>query len=75
MNLYNLKAWSLTEAEHELLKAIFRERQALKKVINSRDKRPVGRNKFAEYLNVSEKTLNYRIAEGLMKKPFKEGQK
>lgn len=64
-----------TEAEHDLLQAIFNEMQVLKKAISSKDERRVGRGEFAERLNVSERTLDYRIAEGVIKKPFKDGPK
>ena len=64
-----------TDAEHELLQAIFNEMQALKKAICSRDERRVGRSEFAERLNITERTLDYRIAEGVIKKPFKDGPK
>lgn len=36
-----------TEAEHDLLQAIFNEMQALKKAISSKDERRVGRGEFA----------------------------
>ncbi|WP_446893223.1 hypothetical protein [Acinetobacter sp. NS4_7] len=64
-----------TDDEPDLLQAIFNEMQALKKAICSRDERRVGRSEFAERLNITERTLDYRIAEGVIKKPFKDGPK
>lgn len=62
-----------TEAEHELLKAIFDEMQVLKKSI-VKDRR-VGRAEFAHLLNIEPETLDARIRFGKYNKPFKDGRK
>ena len=50
-----------TEAEHNLLEAIFHEMQALKNALAHQDERRVSIKEFAKRMNMSEPTLYDRI--------------
>jgi len=50
-----------TDAEHELLQAIFDEMQALKKAVAIKDERRVNVREFAQRMNITPATLYARI--------------
>lgn len=63
-----------SNAEHELLQAIFDEMQELKKAIQIKDERRVNVREFAQRMNVTPATLYNRIKEGLIREPLKDGK-
>ncbi|WOE40749.1 hypothetical protein [Acinetobacter chinensis] len=63
-----------SNAEHELLQAIFNEMQELKKAIQIKDERRVNVREFAQRMNVTPATLYNRIREGLISEPRKDGK-
>ncbi|MGE8541718.1 hypothetical protein [Acinetobacter sp. ANC 3813] len=64
-----------TSLDHELLKAIYKEMQELKKAIQVKDERRVGRYEFAKLLNIEPETLDARIRDSRYIKPYKDGRK
>ena len=63
-----------SNAEHELLQAIFDEMQELKKAIQIKDERRVNVREFAQRMNVTPATLYNRIKGGLIREPLKDGK-
>ena len=63
-----------TDAEHELLQAIFDEMQALKKAVATKDERRVNVREFAQRMNITPATLYARIKEGRVSEPLKDGK-
>ncbi len=63
-----------TDAEHELLQAIFDEMQALKKAVAIKDERRVNVREFAQRMNITPATLYARIKEGRVSEPLKDGK-
>lgn len=63
-----------TEAEHDLLQAVFDEMQSLKKALVPQDERRVGIREFAHRLGLSEPTVWDRIKSGIIEKPEKDGR-
>lgn len=63
-----------SNAEHELLQAIFNEMQELKKAIQVKDERRVNVREFAQRMNVTPATLYNRIKDGLISEPRKDGK-
>jgi len=62
-----------TEAEHNLLQAIFDEMQELKRALANQDERRVSIKEFAKRMNMSEPTLYDRIKKGEIDQPSKDG--
>ena len=63
-----------SEADHNLLQAVFDEMQSLKKALVSQDERRVGIKEFAHRLGLSEPTVWDRIKSGIIEKPEKDGR-
>ena len=64
-----------TEAENNLLEAIFNEMQELKKAFKHQSERRIGRAEFSKLLTIEPETLDARIRDGRYKKPHKDGRK
>lgn len=47
----------------------------VEKLINQKEERRVGRAEFAHMLNVEPETLDRKIREGYINRPFKDGRK
>jgi len=62
-----------TDAENDLLQAIYKEMQDLKKSILVKDERRVGVKEFAQRMGYSEPTLWERIKNGVITPPQKDG--
>lgn len=64
-----------TEVEKDLLQAIFDEMLTIKKALAEKDGKRVGREEFAQRLNIEPETLDARIRIGRYQKPMKDGRK
>ncbi|MHA3062548.1 helix-turn-helix transcriptional regulator [Acinetobacter sp. ANC 4641] len=62
-----------TDAEHELLQAIFNEMQQMKRYLAKQDNRRVSIKEFASRMNMSIPTLYDRINKGEIDQPIKDG--
>ena len=62
-----------TEAESDLLQAIFNEMQELKYALAHQDERRVSIKEFASRMNMSEPTFYDRIKKGEILAPHKDG--